>query len=219
VQPASTCDEPTIHVDVYPTLLEAADAAAPAGYTLDGTSMVPLFRDGTARLARDGIYQHFPGFLGAGGRQVPHHAGRHVQAGDWKLMEFFEDNRLELYNLKGRRRRERTIWRRDAEKAKRCGEAARVAARSARRCPRPHTPSTDPARPRGGQEEKKAAGRRRATRTSERPKHRADTQPTGQTQGERGDVIRIGKTPCDRAMHVLATHDQVRRAGSFFRSG
>jgi arylsulfatase A-like enzyme len=101
VTPAgTTCDVPTIHVDVYPTLSEIAKAAAPDNQPLDGESLVPLFRDSKASLKREAIYQHFPGYLGAGQdtwRTTP--VGL-VQAGDWKLMEFFEDGRLDLYNLK-----------------------------------------------------------------------------------------------------------------------
>src|SRR4029077_10126592 len=86
--------------DVYPTLLELAGAKPPDGYTLDGESLAPLFRDGNAQLKRDAIYQHFPGYLGAGPgfwRTTPVSL---IEIGDWKLMEFLEDGRLELYNLK-----------------------------------------------------------------------------------------------------------------------
>ena len=99
-QAGSSCDVPTIHVDVFPTLAEIGKAAAPEGQPLDGESLAPLFRDPAARLKREAIYQHFPGYLGAGAdtwRTTP--VGL-IQSGEWKLMEFFEDGRLELYNLK-----------------------------------------------------------------------------------------------------------------------
>jgi arylsulfatase A-like enzyme len=65
-QAASSCDVPTIHVDVFPTLAEIGQAPAPEGQLLDGESLAPLFRDPAARLKREAIYQHFPGYLGAG---------------------------------------------------------------------------------------------------------------------------------------------------------
>ncbi|HEY2415288.1 MAG TPA: sulfatase [Pirellulaceae bacterium] len=99
VKPGSTCDVPTIHVDVYPTLLELSGANATDGYVLDGESMVKLFRDGSAKLQRDAIYQHFPGYLGAGAGSWRTTPVSLIEIGDWKLMEFFEDGRLELYNL------------------------------------------------------------------------------------------------------------------------
>src|SRR5205085_8775239 len=57
VKPGSACDVPSIHVDVYPTLLELAGVQPPTSYTLDGESLVPLFRDAGAQLKRDAIYQ------------------------------------------------------------------------------------------------------------------------------------------------------------------
>jgi arylsulfatase A-like enzyme len=99
VAPGSTCDVPTIHVDVFPTLLEMTVAAAPR-QPLDGESLVPLLRDPAGTLRRDAIFQHFPGYLGIGKDRWRTTPVSLVQAGDWKLMEFLEDGRLELYNLR-----------------------------------------------------------------------------------------------------------------------
>lgn len=96
----SSCDVPTIHVDVLPTLAEIGRAAAPEGQPLDGESLAPLFRDPAAALKREAIYQHFPGYLGAGENTWRTTPVSLVEVGDWKLMEFLEDGRLELYNLK-----------------------------------------------------------------------------------------------------------------------
>jgi arylsulfatase A-like enzyme len=96
-----TCGDPILSVDLYPTLLELAGAQPPADHPLDGTSYLGLLKaGGDGKLPRDAIYWHFPGYLGAGGdgwRTTP--AGA-IRAGDYKLLEFFEDGRLELYNLK-----------------------------------------------------------------------------------------------------------------------
>jgi arylsulfatase A-like enzyme len=97
-QPGSSCNVPTIHVDIFPTFLEIAAAPKPR-QALDGESLVALFRDPSAKLQRDAIFQHFPGYLGSGPglwRTTPVSL---IQAGQWKLMEFLEDGRLELYNL------------------------------------------------------------------------------------------------------------------------
>ena len=96
----SVCDVPAIHVDVFPTLLEIAGAKRPEKQILDGESLVKLFRDPSASLQREAIYQHFPGYLGAGDNMWRTTPVGLIQAGDWKLMEFFEDGRLELYNLR-----------------------------------------------------------------------------------------------------------------------
>jgi arylsulfatase A-like enzyme len=93
-----TCGEPIVSVDLYPTLLELAGANRPADTTLDGVSLSRLLTGGT--IDREALYWHFPGYLGAGEdtwRTTP--AGA-IRSGPWKLLEFFEDGRLELYNLK-----------------------------------------------------------------------------------------------------------------------
>ena len=96
--PGSSCNVPTIHVDIFPTFLDITTAPNPR-QVLDGESLTKLFRDPDATLQRDAIFQHFPGYLGSGPglwRTTPVSL---IQAGDWKLMEFLEDGRLELYNL------------------------------------------------------------------------------------------------------------------------
>ncbi len=100
--PAKSVSEQTIvGVDLYPTLLEITGTKKPANYILDGMSYAKVLRSGgKERLDRDAVYWHFPGYLGAGGdswRTLP--AGA-IRSGDWKLLEFFEDQRLELYNLR-----------------------------------------------------------------------------------------------------------------------
>jgi arylsulfatase A-like enzyme len=72
---------------------------APPPSTLDGESRA-LFRDPEAKLKRDAIFQHFPGYLGAGAGQWRTTPVSLIHSGDWKLMEFLEDGRLELYNLR-----------------------------------------------------------------------------------------------------------------------
>lgn len=95
----TSCDVPTIHVDIYPTMLELSGAKKPR-QVLDGESLVPLFRDPSASLKRTAIFQHFPGYLGAGADTWRTTPVSLVQSGDWKLMEFLEDGKLELYNLR-----------------------------------------------------------------------------------------------------------------------
>ena len=100
IAPAATsCDVPTMHVDVFPTFAELAAAPAPR-QMLDGESLVPLVRDPGGTLRRDAIFQHFPGYLGSGKNIWRTTPVSIVQSGDWKLMEFLEDGRLELYHLR-----------------------------------------------------------------------------------------------------------------------
>lgn len=100
IAPGTQADTPAIHVDVYPTLAALAGATLPAKQVFDGESLAPLMLDRSARLSREAIYQHFPGYLGSGVDQWRTTPVTTVTAGDWKLMEFLEDGRLELYNLR-----------------------------------------------------------------------------------------------------------------------
>jgi len=93
-RPGTTCDEPVSSIDFYPTLLELAGLPAPEGQQLDGMSLVPVF-EGEASLPRPRLFWHFPCYVG---RATPSSA---VREGDFKLIEFFEDDgRAELYNLR-----------------------------------------------------------------------------------------------------------------------
>ncbi len=95
------CDQPINSVDLYPTLLELAGGEGPSAYPLDGKSYVPLLTSGgKAQLGRESIYWHFPGYLGAGQENWRTKPVSVIRAGDWKLLEFLEDKRLELYNLR-----------------------------------------------------------------------------------------------------------------------
>jgi len=99
IEPGETSREPILSVDLYPTLLDITKAEAPAGHKLDGASYASILRQPTKSLDRDAIFWHFPGYLGAGGgtwRTTPVSV---IRSGDWKLLEFLEDGRLELYNL------------------------------------------------------------------------------------------------------------------------
>lgn len=92
ITPGSECHEIVSTPDFYPTFLELAGVETPSGIVLDGESIAPLlFQIGTVK--RDAVFWHYPHY---------HHstpAGA-IRDGDWKLIEFYEDGRLELYNLR-----------------------------------------------------------------------------------------------------------------------
>lgn len=89
-----TCDIPVTSTDFYPTLLEAAGLPARPGQHCDGASLMPLLM-GAGGLSREAVYWHYPHYSNQGGRPACS-----VRAGDWKLIRFFEGDRLELYNLR-----------------------------------------------------------------------------------------------------------------------
>jgi len=92
-RPGSACPEPVISTDFYPTMLELAGLPLRPRQHVDGTSFVPLLEGG--KMTRGPIYWHYPHYSNQGGAP----AGA-IRQGDWKLIEYFEDGRLELYNLR-----------------------------------------------------------------------------------------------------------------------
>ena len=92
-KPGSVCHAPVISADYYPTLLAVA-GATPAAGAVDGESIEPLLRQ-TGALTRDAIYWHYPHYHPGGA--TPYGA---IREGDFRLVEFYEDSRVELYNLK-----------------------------------------------------------------------------------------------------------------------
>ena len=87
------CSEPVVVMDLLPTLLAAA-SVTPAEVKLDGLNLTPLLKNPAARLDRDALFFHYPHYYAT---TTPVSA---VRAGDWKLLEYFEDDHVELYNLK-----------------------------------------------------------------------------------------------------------------------
>ena len=61
---------------------------------MDGLSLVPLLKKPSSRLERKALYWHYPHYYPT---TTPVSS---IRKGDWKLLEYFEDNHIELYNLK-----------------------------------------------------------------------------------------------------------------------
>jgi arylsulfatase A-like enzyme len=83
---------PVSSPDFFPTLLEAAKAKPQPGQKLDGLSLMPVLQGGN--LPERALFWHYPHYGNQGG--APTAA---VRRGDWKLIEWMEDGRVELFNL------------------------------------------------------------------------------------------------------------------------
>jgi arylsulfatase A-like enzyme len=82
-----------ITTDFYPTLLQLAGLALFPEQHKDGISLVPLLEG--RKLERNApLFWHYPHFGNQGG--APYGA---IRDGDWKLIEWFEDGSLVLYNV------------------------------------------------------------------------------------------------------------------------
>jgi len=106
VKANTTCSVPVIGIDFYPTFLEAAGLDVPAGKVLDGVSLMPLLTQ-TDSIKKRALFWHFPIYLQkyAGVGDDAHdplfrtRPGSAMRLGKWKLHEYFEDGRLELYDI------------------------------------------------------------------------------------------------------------------------
>ncbi|MDI6829408.1 MAG: sulfatase, partial [Armatimonadota bacterium] len=94
VEGGGICDEVVTSTDYYRTICEIAGVKPPENQPVDGLSIVPLLmRKGG--LERKAVYWHYPHYHPGGTSP----AGA-IRCGDWKLIEYFEDGHVELYNLK-----------------------------------------------------------------------------------------------------------------------
>lgn len=153
-----TCDTPILGMDFYPTMLEAAGIKRP-DLKLDGVSFVPVLQQ-TGEVERDAVYWHFPSYVGRG---KPSSA---IRMGDWKLIEHYEDQSIELYNLANDIGESRNLASSESVKANELYARLRSWQRdTAAAIPSPSNPNYDPSatrdRRKGGQ---KGGGQNRGQR-------------------------------------------------------
>jgi len=117
VKSGSICHAPVISNDFLPTMLEIAGIRAKPEHVIDGESLVPLLKGG-ASLKRDALYWYYPAY---------HHStpALAIREGDYKLIEFLEDGRLELYNLEDDIEEQRNLAEKMPEKAAKLRERLR----------------------------------------------------------------------------------------------
>ena len=96
IKPGGVSEAPVVTTDFYPTLLEIAGAPRDPEQALDGRSFAPLLRE-PRRARRETLYWYYP-------LAKPHFLGGRssnaVREGDYKLIEFFDDGHVELYDLR-----------------------------------------------------------------------------------------------------------------------
>jgi arylsulfatase A-like enzyme len=94
VAAGTTCATPVISMDLHATILEAAGLKPQPGKPVDGESLLPLLRQ-TGALDREAIYFHYPNYAFHRGNRL----GGAIRQGDYKLIEYYDDGSVELYNL------------------------------------------------------------------------------------------------------------------------
>ncbi len=90
-KPGSVCDVPVISIDFYPTVMELTRTKI--NHDIDGVSLVSLLAGGNT-LDRKSLYWHYPHYSNQGG-----FPGGAIRSQDWKLIERFEDGKVQLFNL------------------------------------------------------------------------------------------------------------------------
>jgi arylsulfatase A len=91
---ATESNTPVISMDLTATILDATGTKLKDGETLDGESLRPLLaRTGT--LKRDAIYFHYPHWA----FHKRNRPGSAIRSGKYKLIEYFDDDSVELYDL------------------------------------------------------------------------------------------------------------------------
>ncbi|HPT32761.1 MAG TPA: sulfatase [Prolixibacteraceae bacterium] len=104
ILPETRNDEPITQIDFFPTLLQVAGIEPGEVKEFDGLSIMPLLT-GKGKLTERPLYWHFPVYLEGGNKECQDtvfrtRPGSAIRLGDWKLIQYFENNDLELYDLK-----------------------------------------------------------------------------------------------------------------------
>jgi arylsulfatase A-like enzyme len=94
VEPGRLSNVPITSTDFYPTILKMANLPLMPNQHCDGINFFPILK-GKIEQNRDPIFWHFPHYGNQGGTP-----GSSVIVDDYKLIKFYEDNHIELYNLK-----------------------------------------------------------------------------------------------------------------------
>ena len=103
IKAGTVVSEPVTGVDFYPTLVALTGGIPDNG--LDGENIFDRMKKGTSKVQR-ALFWHFPAYLegyqglGRDFRATPYSI---IRSGDWKLIYYYEDKSMELFNLKNDR--------------------------------------------------------------------------------------------------------------------
>lgn len=117
VKPGTTSAKPVISMDCYPTLLEAAGLPPTPNHPLDGKSLIPLLTQSPG-FDRDTLYFHYPNYA----FHKLNRLGSAIREGDYKLIKNYDDNSLELYDLRSDIGEKRNLAGQSPELAKRLAD-------------------------------------------------------------------------------------------------
>lgn len=91
---AQVSETPIISMDVYPTILDYLKIDKRPEQHVDAKSLYNLIEN-EEEPNRESLFFHYPHYHSSGWKP-----GSAIRMGDWKLIHFYEDDTVELYNLK-----------------------------------------------------------------------------------------------------------------------
>lgn len=89
----STSDVPVCGIDLLPTIRDICVLEQTESLKIDGVSLLPLLKQ-SGTIERDSLFWHYPHYANQGGKP-----GEVVRSGEWKLVEFYEEGRRELFHV------------------------------------------------------------------------------------------------------------------------
>jgi len=108
IKPGTTSEIPVTSVDFLPTFTSLAGGELPKKQPIDGVDISPLLRG--EKIAERSIFWHYPLYLQGRGLDIRVPQGKtyswrgfpstSLLHGQWKLIEFHEDDSIALYNLR-----------------------------------------------------------------------------------------------------------------------
>lgn len=90
VNPGRVEEGPAVSMDFFTTILNLAKIQHEKN---DGENLLPVLT-GAKSIERDELFWHYPHYHGSAWKP-----GSALRKGDWKLIVYYEDNRMELFNL------------------------------------------------------------------------------------------------------------------------
>ena len=95
IKPRTLDETPVILTDLYPTILEVSGIDSNVNYPVDGKNLLPLLKE-RKKLNNRSLFWHYPNFAFHRDNRL----GSAIREGDYKLLHFYDNDSIELYNLR-----------------------------------------------------------------------------------------------------------------------
>jgi arylsulfatase A-like enzyme len=92
-KPRADSARPTITMDVFASLVAGCELKVPSSHVVDGVNLLPVIKG--EETGTRSLYWHYPHYHPGGA--TPYSA---ILDGDYRVIEFFEDSRAEMYDLR-----------------------------------------------------------------------------------------------------------------------